>query len=99
LVTAGVDGALNTWRLDDWSASFRDRRRQGGEFRTPRDERTLVYGLPRGEFVGIAADPDIWLDRACAIARRGLRGKEWTAVLGSRTYDPACTQGVPTVAR
>ena len=31
LVTAGADGALITWVLDDWTASFRDWKRTGNE--------------------------------------------------------------------
>ena len=31
LVTAGDDGALITWVLDDWTASFRDWKRKGSE--------------------------------------------------------------------
>lgn len=93
LVTAGSDGALITWVLDDWTASFREWKRQGNEHLTPRDDRTLVYERPDGTFVGISADPDIWLNRACAVAGRGLSKREWEAVFGSRPYDPACRSG------
>ena len=90
LVTAGADGALITWVLGDWTASFRDWLRRGNEEQMPRDERTLVFDRPDGSFVGISADPDIWLDRACAVAGRGLTEQEWQTVFGDRPYDPAC---------
>ena len=73
LVTAGDDGALITWVLGDWSTSFRERRVQGGEGLMRHDDRTLAYDLPDGSFVGISADPAIWVDRACAIHGRRLR--------------------------
>ena len=84
LVTAGADGALITWALGDWTASFRDSRREGGESIMPRDDRTLVYDRPDGSFVGISADPDIWLERACAVAGRGLSQQDWRTVFGDR---------------
>jgi len=90
LVTAGADGALITWVLGDWTASFRDWLRRGNEEQMPRDDRTLVFDRPDGTFVGISADPDIWLDRACAVPGRGLSEQEWQAVFGDRPYDPAC---------
>lgn len=93
LVTAGDDGALITWVLGDWSTSFRESMRQGEEQLMPRDDRTLVYDLPDGSFVGVSADPDIWLDRACAIAGRGLSELEWQTVFEGRPYDPACVTG------
>ncbi|MEU1973531.1 BTAD domain-containing putative transcriptional regulator [Microbacterium sp. NPDC019599] len=99
LVTAGADGAIITWRLDDWSASFRDWQREGDAVQVPRDERTLVSVLPDGEFSGISADPEIWLERACDIAGRDLTQEEWATVFEDRPYDPACTEGVPAVAQ
>lgn len=90
LVTAGADGAIITWALGDWSASFREWKREGNEVLVPRDGRTLVQELPNGAFRGIAAHPDIWLARACSIAGRGLSVEEWQEVFGSRPYDPAC---------
>ncbi len=93
LVTAGADGALITWALDDWSASFRDWKRTGNEVLITRDDRTLVSDLPDGTFVGISADPAIWLDRACDVAGRGLSEQEWDAVFEGRPYDPACASG------
>ncbi|MFH8250952.1 BTAD domain-containing putative transcriptional regulator [Microbacterium sp. B2969] len=93
LVTAGADGAVITWAMGDWTESFRDWERTGDESLVPRDESTLVYELPSGEFTGIAADPDIWLARACAVAGRTLTEEEWRAVFGGRAYDPACAPG------
>ena len=93
LVTAGTDGALITWVLDDWSASFRDWKRTGNEVLVPRDDRTLVSDRPDGTFVGISADPAIWLDRACEVAGRGLSEEEWGTVFADRPYDPACVAG------
>ncbi len=93
LVTAGADGALITWVLGDWSASFREWERHGNEQLMPRDDRTLVFDLPDGSFVGISADPDVWLDRACLVAGRGLTEQEWQTVFAGRPYDPACENG------
>jgi WD40 repeat protein len=93
LVTAGADGALITWAMDDWSASFRDWERTGNEAQVPRDDRTLVSDLPDGSFAGISADPAIWLARACEVAGRGLSEEEWRAVFADRPYDPACVSG------
>jgi DNA-binding SARP family transcriptional activator len=90
LVTAGADGALITWVLGDWTVSFRDWRREGRPDLISRDERTLVFERPDGTLVGIAADPAIWLDRACAIAGRALDEEEWRAVFDARPYDPSC---------
>ena len=87
-MTAGDDGALITWVLDDWTASFRDWMREGERVLMPRDDRTLVYDRPDGSFVGISADPDIWLERACAVAGRGLSEQEWQTVFADRPYDP-----------
>jgi WD40 repeat protein len=93
LVTAGTDGALITWTLGDWSASFRDWRRTGNEVLVPRDDRTLVSERADGTFVGISADPAIWLNRACQVAGRALTEEEWGAVFADRPYDPACAAG------
>jgi WD40 repeat protein len=93
LVTAGVDGALITWVLDDWTASFRDWKRSGSQVLMPRDDRTLVFDRPDGSVVAISADPDIWLDRACAVAGRGLSEEQWQTVFAGRPYDPACETG------
>ncbi|WP_175525233.1 BTAD domain-containing putative transcriptional regulator [Microbacterium sp. cf046] len=96
LVTAGTDGALITWTLEDWTISFRDWIREANEDRIPRDERTLVYEQHDGTMVGISADPNIWLDRACAVAGRALTEQEWSVVFESRPYDPACEEGAVT---
>jgi DNA-binding SARP family transcriptional activator/WD40 repeat protein len=93
LVTAGEDGALITWAMNDWTASFRDSKKIGTEALIPRDERTLVFELPDGDVIGIEADPDIWVEQACAIAGRGLSEQEWEGVFAGRPYDPACTTG------
>ena len=93
LVTAGVDGALITWVLDDWTISFRDWMRKGNDTLIPRDDRTLVYERPNGTLVGVSADPAIWVDRACAVAGRTLSEREWRTVFGDRPYDPACEPG------
>ncbi|MEU1973527.1 BTAD domain-containing putative transcriptional regulator [Microbacterium sp. NPDC019599] len=93
LVTAGTDGALITWVLDDWTAAFRDWITEGNEFLMERDERTLVLDKPDGSAVGISADPDMWLERACDVAGRGLTEEEWATLFEDRPYDPACTTG------
>ncbi|MDY0908800.1 BTAD domain-containing putative transcriptional regulator [Microbacterium sp. CFBP9034] len=90
LVTAGEDGALITWTMGDWSSSFRDWIREGSELLVPRDDRTLVFNDSEGRRVGIAADPEIWRDRACAIAGRSLTEAEWQELFNDRPYKPAC---------
>ena len=59
----------------------------------PRDDRTLVSERADGTLLGIAADPQIWLERACAIAGRTLDEEEWRSVFRDRPYDPACQPG------
>ncbi|MEU1973532.1 BTAD domain-containing putative transcriptional regulator [Microbacterium sp. NPDC019599] len=99
VVTASMDGALFTWVLGDWTESFRDWLRPGGDPLQPRDDRTLFADLPDGSAIAISADPEIWLQRACVIAGRVTTEQEWQAVFGDRPYDPACTQSVQTVAQ
>ena len=95
LVTAGKDGALFTWALDDWTESFRVIRDLSGQ-PSLRDERALTYALPNGGHVRVSADdPDIWVERACAIAGRGLSEEEWQEVFADRPHDPACSKGAP----
>ncbi|MDT0144142.1 BTAD domain-containing putative transcriptional regulator [Microbacterium sp. PRC9] len=95
LVTAGKDGALFTWALDDWTESFRVIRDLSGQ-PSLRDERALIYALPNGGHVRVSADdPDIWVERACAIAGRGLSEEEWQEVFADRPHDPACAKGAP----
>lgn len=93
LVSAGEDGALITWVMGDWSADFRARARESSERAIPRDGETLLVDLPDGTVFAVAADPDIWLDRACAVAGRGLSIEEWEVLFADRPYDPACTSG------
>lgn len=99
LVSAGEDGALISWVMGDWTEPFREWRKESSEFRLPRDERTLIFDLPGGTSVGIAADPDIWLDRACTIAGRGLTKEEWRALFDDREYDPVCQPGSTTASQ
>ncbi|MBW9109895.1 nSTAND1 domain-containing NTPase [Microbacterium ureisolvens] len=91
LVTAGKDGALFTWILDDWTESFHVVRGLDG-LPLPDDERTLVYDLPEGGRVRVSADPDLWVQRACAVAGRGLSAQEWHDVFADRPYEPACAK-------
>ncbi len=49
--------------------------------------------MPDGTSVGIAADPDIWLERACSVAGRGLTEEEWRTLFEDRPYDPVCQTG------
>jgi WD40 repeat protein len=93
LVSAGEDGALISWVMGDWTEPFREWKKEGSDFFMPRDERTLIFDLPDGTSVGIAADPDIWHDRACAIAGRRLSEEEWQTLFEARPYDPACQPG------
>jgi WD40 repeat protein len=93
LVSAGEDGALISWVMGDWTQPFRDWKREGTGFQMPRDERTLIYDLADGTSIGISADPQIWLDRACTIAGRGLSEEEWGTVFDDKPYDPVCQPG------
>jgi DNA-binding SARP family transcriptional activator len=95
LVTAGRDGAVISWHMGDWSAGFRESERKGKELGMPRDERTLLVDVPDGTIVAIGADPSVWLDRACAIAGRGLTEDEWQELFAGRPYDPACAGSTP----
>ena len=100
LVTAGEDGALFTWAMgNNWSSHFQDWRREGSAAVMPRDERTLIFDRPDGSLVGISADPQIWLDRACTIAGRGLSEEEWRTVFDDKPYDPVCQAGSSTASQ
>ena len=65
----------------------------------PNDERTLTYELSGGRLVGISADPDTWLDRACTIAGRGLSEEEWRTLFDDKPYDPVCQPGSSTASQ
>ena len=36
-------------------------------------------------------DPQVWLDRACAVAGRDLTRDEWSSYLPGREYEQTCT--------
>ena len=91
LVTAGADGAIVTWDLGDWSASFRTHTfASRGIFLEEEDERRLVLEQPDGNTQVIVAEPAAWQDHACRIAGRVLTEQEWRDLLGTRPYSPAC---------
>jgi DNA-binding SARP family transcriptional activator len=91
LVTAGADGAIVTWNLGDWSASFRTGPVAGGvQVVEGNDERTLVLERSDGSTQVVVAEPGAWEDRACRIAGRVLTEQEWGELLGARPYSPAC---------
>lgn len=99
LVTAGADGVIITWAMGDWSEPFREWMRIRDDAQALRDDRTLVFDRPDGSYVGISADPAVWLERACAVAGRGLSEPEWSAVFDGRPYDPACATGSSAVSQ
>ncbi len=90
LVTAGADGAIITWDLGDWSASFRDETFVRRNALVELDERTVALERADGMTEAIVAEPAVWLERACQIAGRVLTEQEWAELLGGRPYDPAC---------
>ena len=91
LVTVGMDGVIVTWDLGDWSAGFRTDTyfAPTSEF-VEQDEHTVVRELSDGSVKAVVAEPAVWRERACEIAGRILTEQEWTAVMGTRPYDPAC---------
>lgn len=93
LVTAGADGAILTWDLGDWSASFRVHTYARLTAAVDElDERTVTLELSDRTTQVVIAEPAAWQERACVIAGRVLTEQEWGRLLGARPYDPACRE-------
>jgi hypothetical protein len=48
----------------------------------------LTHADGRGAVYDV--DPELWEQRACAIANRTLTREEWEEFLPGRPYEPAC---------
>ena len=92
LVTAGVNGAIITWDLGDWSAGFRTDTFTRQTAFVELDERTVALEQSDGMTQVIVADPAAWIGRACQVAGRVLTEQEWAEHLGARPYAPACRE-------
>jgi WD40 repeat protein len=92
LVTAGADGSIITWHLDDWFERFGAEAYVLGTSLVRHDERTLVLPRSDGTTQVVVAEPEAWEDHACRIAGRVLTEQEWGRLLGSRPYAPACDE-------
>ncbi len=91
LVTAGIDGAIVTWNLDDWSAAFRIGSYARNSISLPEtDERIVTLERSDGTVEMVVAEPRMWEQHACEIAGRHLTEREWGEILGTRPYAPAC---------
>ncbi|WP_342001484.1 hypothetical protein MRBLWH7_001875 [Microbacterium sp. LWH7-1.2] len=92
LVTAGADGAIITWDLGDWSASFRTEQFDRPNASVELDERTVALEKSDGTTQVTVANPAEWEERACQVAGRVLTEQEWGELLGARPYSPACRE-------
>jgi WD40 repeat protein/DNA-binding SARP family transcriptional activator len=61
------------------------------------DAETLLIGYGDGSAAEFDADPQSWVQHACAIAGRDLTQSEWQDAFGAREYRPTC-RGLATVA-
>ncbi len=92
LVTAGIDGAIITWDLGDWSADLPSRRVLRHQMWLEPNERTVMFKEFDGGWQHVVAEPAVWEERACEIAGRVLTEQEWGELLGARPYAPACRE-------
>ena len=90
LVTAGIDGAIITWNLGDWSADLPNRLVLSDQLWLEPDERTVMLKEFDGSWQRVVAEPAVWQEHACRIAGRVLTEEEWGELLGARPYAPAC---------
>lgn len=90
LVTAGMDGAIITWNLGDWSADLPGRLVLPEAAAHEPAERTVTLEQSDAGRQHVIAEPAVWEERACEIAGRVLTEEEWAEALGSRSYAPAC---------
>jgi hypothetical protein len=56
------------------------------------DGRDLLITSGNGQGVIWGIDPELWPQRACALANRTLTHQEWDEFLPGRPYEPACQQ-------
>ncbi|MGA9162649.1 MAG: WD40 repeat domain-containing protein [Actinomycetota bacterium] len=54
------------------------------------DGQRLLVAASNGEGAVWDIDPEVWKQRACAIANRTLTREEWDEFLPNRPYEPAC---------
>ncbi|WP_341850259.1 BTAD domain-containing putative transcriptional regulator [Microbacterium sp. CFBP9034] len=92
LVTAGIDGAIITWNLGDWSADLPSRLVLGHQEWLEPNERTVMVKEFDGSWQHVVAEPAVWQERACQVAGRALTRDEWEELLGARPYAPACRE-------
>ena len=92
LVTAGIDGAIITWNLGDWSADLPGRHVHPDGASSEPAERTVTLEQSDGGRQHVVAEPAAWEERACQIAGRVLTEEEWMELLGARPYAPACSE-------
>ncbi|MFE5671503.1 BTAD domain-containing putative transcriptional regulator [Agromyces sp. NPDC056523] len=90
LVTAGIDGAIITWNLGDWSADLPGSVVQRHQMGIEPNERTVKLKETLGGWQHVVAEPAAWEEHACRIAGRVLTEEEWAELLGARPYAPAC---------
>lgn len=90
LVTAGADGAIITSDFGDWPAAFSSDAQRRDDGPAEPDERTVALEQTDGWRRVVVAEPAVWEKRACEVAGRVLTQQEWTELLGSRPYAPAC---------
>ena len=92
LVTAGIEGAIITWNLGDWSADLPGRLVLRHQLWLEPNERTVMLKEFEGGWEHVVAEPAVWQEHACRIAGRVLTEREWAELLGSRPYAPACRE-------
>ena len=92
LVTAGIDGAIITWNLGDWSADLPGSVVLSDQVWLEPNERTVMLERSDGSWQHVVAEPAVWQEHACQIAGRVLTEEEWGQLLGARPYAPACRE-------
>ena len=92
LVTAGIDGAIITWNLGDWTADLPGSLVLRHQMWLEPNERTVMLKEFDGGWQHVVAEPAVWQEHACRIAGRVLTEEEWGELLGARPYAPACRE-------
>lgn len=92
LVTAGIDGAIITWNLGDWSADLPGSVVLRHQMWLEPNERTVALKELEGGWEHVVAEPAMWEEHACRIAGRVLTEEEWGELLGAWPYAPACRE-------
>ena len=90
LVTAGIDGAIITWNLGDWSADLPGSVVLRHQMWIEPNERTVMLKETAGGWQHVVSEPAVWEEHACRIAGRVLTEQEWAEFMGPRSYAPAC---------